>query len=54
MITYRLDGLYSDPVLSVKLTASDVQLSLDTEDESFFSAETSYVAYLSYLYYGRN
>lgn len=54
MITYRLDGLYRDPVLSVKLTASDVQLSLDTEDESFLSAETSYVAYLSYLYYGRN
>ncbi len=54
MITYRLSGLYGDPVLSVKLTASDVQLSLESESASFFSAEKSYVAYLSYLYYGRN
>ena len=54
MITYLIKGLYSEPVLSVKLTEGDVQLGLDKENESDFSAEKAYVSYLSYLYYGKN
>ncbi len=54
MVTYLLTGLYSEPTLSVKLTESDVQLGLDKENESDFSAEESYISYLSYLHYGNN
>lgn len=50
MVTYLLSGLYAEPMLSVKLTASDVQLGLDEA----FSAEQAYVAYLSYMHYGKN
>ena len=52
MVTYRLSGLYGAPVFSVKLTAADVNLSLESESGTLFSAEKSYVAYLSYLCYG--
>ena len=54
MVTYHLSGLFAEPTLSVKLTASDVQLGLDEVSESVFSAENAYVAYLSYLYYGND
>ena len=54
MVTYRLSGLYGDPVFSVKLTDADVQLSLESEDTTTFSAEKSYIAYLAYIYYGNN
>lgn len=54
MVTYRLSGLYAEPTLSVKLTESDVQLGLDEVDGSTVSAEKTYVAYLSRLYYGNN
>lgn len=54
MVTYRLSGLFSDPVFSVKLTSTDVQLSLEQSDDAILSAEKSYIAYLSYIYYGSN
>ena len=54
MITYRLNGLYSTPALSVKLTEANVQLSFDSEEGKTFSAEKSYIAYLSYIFYGIN
>lgn len=54
MVTYLIKGLYCEPVLSVKLTEGGVSLGLDKESESDFSAEKSYLSYLSYLYYGKN
>lgn len=54
MVVYYLTGLFGDPKISVKLTDADVELGLDNEGESNFSAERTYISYLSYLYYGNN
>ena len=54
MVVYYLTGLFADPKLSVKLTDADVELGLDNEGKSNFSAERAYISYLSYLYYGDN
>lgn len=53
MVEYKISGLYREPSVSASLSGAGVQLGLDREHASGFSAERAYISYLSYLHYGK-
>ena len=55
MVSYRIEGLFAEPVVSVESADGAVRYGVDLMDASHvYSAEYSYVSYLRDAYYGKS
>ena len=55
MVSYRIEGLFAEPVVSVESADGAVRYGVNLMDASHvYSAEYSYVSYLRDAYYGKS
>lgn len=54
MVSYRIEGLFAEPVVSVESADGSVRYGVDIKAASYvYSAEYSYTSYLRDVYYGK-
>ena len=54
MVSYRIEGLFAEPVVSVESADGAIRYGVDKDASCVYSAESSYISYLRDAYYGKS